>query len=450
MYEGLVKGLRSHLPMNLKYGVAFGKIYTQTYVFLKESQYWSRDRHLSYQLSEAQKLIAHAYANVPYYHQLLDDGGINPGQIKDFSDIAKIPFLTKEIIQKNIENLVARNVPKSSIGYGSTGGSTGVPTWFYSHWPVTSAKEEAFVRLIYDRIHYVERQREVVLRGSNVAVNEQKNIYWENAPTSKELHFSSCHINEDTFPYYLNKIKQFRPLWIRAFPSSLYLLGKHIERTGNNPFDCLKGIILSSENIYLHQKELFAKIFPGVRVFGFYGHSERCCVAGECEQNDRYHVQSEYGYTEFVQDGQYKEIVATGFNNYVMPFIRYRTQDYVDLSDQTCSCGRHYQLIETMVGREQEYLYTADKTPISFASLNMHGGFYNQVYKIQFIQSEYGKCTVLLVPGKEFSQQHMQLIVQNLNDKFMERMEMEVKLVEDIPTTKSGKQRPLLQQLDIQ
>lgn len=85
-------------------------------------------------------------------------------------------------------------------------------------------------------------------------------------------------------------------------------------------------------------------------MFGWYGHSEYQILAGECEYSNKLHVYPQYGYTELIPTGKKHingkdifEIVATGFNNYYMPILRYRTQDYATLADnQKCKCGRNY------------------------------------------------------------------------------------------------------------
>ena len=59
----------------------------------------------------------------------------------------------------------------------------------------------------------------------------------------------------------------------------------------------------------------------------FYGHSERCVIAEEMTQN-RYKFDPYYGYTEQIHnENNNYSIVGTGFLNYIMPFIRYKTDD---------------------------------------------------------------------------------------------------------------------------
>ena len=63
------------------------------------------------------------------------------------------------------------------------------------------------------------------------------------------------------------------------------------------------------------------------------------------------------------------EIVATTFNNWTMPFIRYKTNDYAILTDGACKCGRNFPLIKEVVGRAQEFLVDKDENLISASAL---------------------------------------------------------------------------------
>ena len=83
------------------------------------------------------------------------------------------------------------------------------------------------------------------------------------------------------------------------------------------------------------QREIVETAF-GCPMLLHYGHSEMCCVASWCLEENHYHLEELYGYTELldaaqkviIEPGQMGEITATGLNNYVLPLIRYRTADY--------------------------------------------------------------------------------------------------------------------------
>ncbi|NOR77123.1 MAG: phenylacetate--CoA ligase family protein, partial [Methanophagales archaeon] len=123
-----LKDLAKNLPYPLKpvlkyvYGaipihIRYGKVFRDTYAFLQESQWWSREQLEEYQLQQLSKLLQHAYENVPYYRRVFDERGLKPKDIQDFKDLQMLPYLTKQIIQDNLEDLKARNYPSSKFKY---------------------------------------------------------------------------------------------------------------------------------------------------------------------------------------------------------------------------------------------------------------------------------------------------------------------------------------------
>ena len=119
------------------------------------------------------------------------------------------------------------------------------------------------------------------------------------------------------------------------------------------PFPSIQAILCTSENIYPGQRELLEEVFQ-CRVYTFYGHAERVVSAGECEKSTYYHVFPEYGIMELIKeggktaqsDGDSGIIVGTGLTNYIMPLIRYRTDDIGVYTNEKCSCNREYQLLK--------------------------------------------------------------------------------------------------------
>jgi len=118
--EKVVKSLPYPLEQGIRYiygavpvPLRYGKTFRQMYAFLQESQWWSREQLEEYQLEQLGRLLEHAYENVPYYRRVFDERGLKPKDIQDFKDLQQLPYLTKEIIQNNLSDLVAKNCLKS-------------------------------------------------------------------------------------------------------------------------------------------------------------------------------------------------------------------------------------------------------------------------------------------------------------------------------------------------
>lgn len=442
---------KNHLPLSKRYGPAFFKIYH----LLRESQYWPKAKLEEYQFFELKKIIKHAYDTVPYYNKQWDIAGFNPNDFKSLEDIKKTPFTTKIIFQENLDQLKSTIYPSERYIYVTTGGSTGIPFGFFDDKYISNDREWAFICRQWERVGYKIGNKSVVLRGG-VIPGADKGIFWQYNKLRRELNLSSYHMSDHNLPLYLEKINEFKAPFIQAYPSAITILADYMRKNSIPPFSFLKGILTGSENIYDWQRKLLEEVFQ-CRVYSWYGHAEKAVLAGECEKNHDYHIFPEYGYTELLdkngnevrQEGEIGEIVATGFNNYVMPFIRYRTMDLGVYTGKKCQCGRNYPLLKRIEGRLQELIITGDNRRISMAAINMHDSIFDHIRQFQFYQEKKGEVVFNIVKKETYSEQDTKNIQKNLEQKLGSQMRLYIKFVNNIPRTKSGKFRFLIQKLPV-
>lgn len=436
------------MPDTIKYGPSFNS----AYYFLQKSQWWSGDKHKEYQLEKVKKLLKYAYENVPYYTRLFNENNINPEYIKDLSDLKKIPYLTKEIIQDNLDDLVSKQYNKKKLNYVTTGGSTGIPMGFYQDQDIDWKIECAHTANLWSRIGYdiKKSSKMVILRGN---IPKEGNFEYK----GKNLILSSFNLLESNTDSYIKKILDFKPDFIQAYPSTISLLSKYIL---DNNIDIsmlnLKAIICGSENLYDFQREQLKQVF-NTKVYSFYGHTEHSCLAGECEKSSFYHLQSEYGYTELINEEGYDasnedetgEIVCTGFNNYVMPFIRYRTGDIAVNSNEKCSCGRNYKLIKKIEGRRQDYFIDKSGSKVVFTcSDDALWDVKDKIYLYQYVQNEVGKVVLNIQCKKEFTNDDINSVITEFK-RYYQRFDIELHFTDHIEKTKVGKFRYLVQNIKL-
>jgi phenylacetate-CoA ligase len=449
-------------PIKYAYGLIpyerrLGKVFWDTYNFLQESQWWSKEKLEEYQMRELEKLLKHAYENVPYYRRVFDERGLKPKDIQDFDDLKKLPYLTKEIIQDNLKDLVAQNYSRSKLQYITTGGSTGIPMGFYSEKGVSDVKEHAFIVTLWNRVGFKMGDKCVVLRG-NVVQSANKGKFWEYNPINKNLILSSYHMIDEKLPTYISKIREFEPDFIQAYPSVITILARFMKEYNIKPFPTVKAILCASENLYPWQRELLKSIMK-CRIWSFYGHSERAALAGECEKSMYYHIQPEYGIVELINkngnslsnENELGEIVATGFNNYICPFIRYRTMDFVVPSNIKCECGRNYRLLKEIEGRLQDFIVANDKSLITLTALifAQHFRAFGKIKNMQLYQSRVGEVIVIIIPANGFLKEDSYEIIKKMESAVSGKIKVEVKIVDKIQRTQSGKYKFLIQKLSI-
>jgi phenylacetate-CoA ligase len=405
-------------------------------------------------MNRLSRLLHHSYKNVPYYRRLFDERELRPEEIKDFEGIRKLPFLTKSIIQHNLNDLVAENYPRAIIEDTATGGSTGTPMAFYCEKGISEAREMAFIFSLWNRVGFEAGDKRVELRG-NILQSKKRDKFWEYNPVDKILMLSSYQMTDETLPKYIEKIREFQPDFLHVYPSSITVLARFMKENHIEPFPSVKALLCASENLYSWQRSLLEDVFK-CRVFSFYGHSERAVLAGECERSESYHISLEYGYTEIVnergepvnEEGEAGEIVATGFNNQVMPFIRYKTGDIAIYSKKTCECGRCYPMIDKISGRVQDFVLSRKNHLIPLSTIQYEAlGHSNYVRQFQFYQEKAGEVVVNIIKAEDYSREEESRILEALHQGVAGDIFFHIKYRDQIPRTSSGKHRLLVQKL---
>ncbi|GAI95041.1 unnamed protein product, partial [marine sediment metagenome] len=181
-------------------------------------------------------------------------------------------------------------------------------------------------------------------------------------------------------------------------------------------------------------------------------------LAGECEESTDYHIFPEYGLVELIDNNGNPvskeegigEIVASGFNNYVMPFIRYRTGDIAVYVKEKCSCGRNYPLLKKVEGRMQEFF--VDKTGSLITFIAQDYCLWNVkdiINAYQYVQNEPGKVLLNIDAKRKFSNSDIESVKRTFME-FYSSFYIEINFVKNIPRTRSGKFRYFIQKLPIE
>lgn len=446
--EKSVDWFKSFIPFEWRYNPEF----SQFKKFLRESQYWSKQKLDEYQYERIKAILEHAENFVPYYQKKFAEYGISSKDFVNLSDIKKFPTVTKEEIRDNLELFLSKNFSKHKLMYVTTGGSTAIPFGFYQP-PSLEKIDLAFFDHHWSWVNCKLTDLSVVLRGEFVG-NEKR--FFDYKPSKREWRFSTYYLNEKTFDQYFKKLNEIKPVFIQAYPSAAELFAQlMLERNLKLSFK-LKAVMLGSENIYDEQIDLIEKAFDA-KVHTWYGQAERVCLAPWSKNSRLFHVFPQYGLTELLdsngneitQEDETGEIVATGFYNFAMPFIRYKTMDLATHTNQKSPDGFNYRLWKRIEGRLQELIVTSTGRLISMTAINMHDETFDNVRQFQFYQDTPGKLILKILPNQKFSNKDLQRIYDSLKFKLGDDTELEIKIVEQIPRTRSGKLRFLEQKLEI-
>jgi phenylacetate-CoA ligase len=434
--------------MNLR-TLFYYKDFRKKYKFLKKSQWWTKQQLEKYQIQELYKLLNHAYKHVPYYTKMFDKIGLKPKDIQSLSNLQKLPFLTKNIIKENHEDLKATNYPKTSFELFRTGGSTGQPLTFYIEKGLTLSKQMAFAKLWMDWTGRSYFDRCVFITGEDVPFKYQL--------FGRTLVLSSFFMNDKYMPIFVDKIRKLKPKHILSYPSAITNLGIYMKKNNLEFFPSVNIIVCLAETLYDWQRDLLENFFQ-CRVHNQYGLREPVGLGGSCEYNNYYHMFPEYGLVELIgkeglpvlKDGEIGEIVCTGFITHIFPFIRYRTGDLGVYTNKKCKCGRNYLLLERIQGRLQEHLVSKTNQLVNI--IGLYGLMVKSslnVKECQLYQDNKGEVIINIVKGENYSEIDTKTILKNFQKKLGDDFSLSVHFVDQIILSPQGKYKFLIQKLPI-
>jgi phenylacetate-CoA ligase len=333
----------------------YGTFYHQFSDYLKKSATSSSDEVISKQRHHLVDFLKFASQHTLYYKTLFQENGFDPYREDALSKLEDIPLLTKEIIRKNFDSIITTKTLPYPVKWRHTSGTTGAGLRFpetmntLQEYHAIRDLQFAWATNIHDR-----KPRVAVLAGHPVTKpSRTKPPFWVVEAYSSKLILSSVNISENTIKYYIRALEKFKPDILNGYPSAINLLADAVLEKGLHVE--IPSIVTSSESLLDYQKAKFEKAFHA-KVFDFYGNTEKCGYILTCPHG-RKHLLLQSGFHEFKGD----QLISTNLSNYAFPFIRYQTSDLIKKSsDGSCPCGFPGILVETILGRMEDYIVTKE------------------------------------------------------------------------------------------
>jgi len=443
------------VPKRVRFGARHGS-------FLADAQQREHDirwKHISGRLEATLHAAAAVPAHADHTQHLLNL------RRDPFERLRALPLLSKSDIKAD---LTARLHPQFDAAQRLpmfTGGSTAEPMAFYLHRHVSRSKESAYLRHVEQTLlGATPNDWTLSLRGRTVAqAGTAAGRLWTTEPIKRHLLFSTDHLEPRFMPAYVEALERLRPPLVHAFPSALYPLARWLDQHPAPTWtEQVKGILLTSENVYDFQLALLRRVFPKARIVPHYGHSERVLMAVAAGAQARTEFFPLYGLPELVdangraidEPGVLGEIVGTSFDNHVMPFLRYRTGDMGAWAQapryghEHAGSGRF--VMQRIEGRCQEFVVCADHRLVSITTLGAaHFHELSQVNRIQFEQHRPGQLSLKVVTDHSLSAADKLRMAAAVRTKTQGGCEVTVQEVPFIELTARGKQRMLVQHLEL-
>ncbi len=416
---------------------------------LEQTQWWPLERLRERQLVKLRDLVSMALKQTSAYARLAGvDASWRP---ETLDDLQRLPLLDKATISAHREDLVNRGVLGGAIRY-NTGGSSGEPLIFYF-----DKRRQAYDKAARMRTHewfgIPPGDREAYIWGSPVELSRQDRMKILRDSLTNELLLSAFDLSEKSAGSFIEQLQRFGPDCIFGYPSCIALMCQFAGKAGYDLTNLPVRVVFSTaEVLYDHQKEIISEAFGGVPVVNGYGSREGGFIAHECPEG-RMHITSENVIVEFIKDGrpvclgEDGEIVVTHLDNHAMPFIRYRTGDIGQPSDETCPCGRGLEVMKVLKGRSTDFIVIPDGRWVHGLALIYVIRDIPGVQQYQIVQEDVDAILVRLVCSEAFPPDGHNRIRDGIAKRLGENVRVTIEDVDLIKGDPSGKFRYVISEV---
>lgn len=422
--------------------LVLGRTISRDLLFLNNSQWFSKPHLEAYQNEKLSFLIQYAYKNVPYYKNMLNNLKLDPKEITSKKDLNKLPILTKSKIKKEgILQFTSTAIPAKELIKSGSSGSTGEPLFYYITKEAYSMNIASSLRGWYwmgyrlgdNYIKLSQNPRNSIMKRFQDKINN--NLYLATNP-----------LTELNYKYILTKIEQYKPKIIRCYPDPLLFLARYMK--DHNEFNYQPVAIATTGNTLFPETRQEIEGAFRCKIFDSYS-CEGNSTVFECPTHSCYHSTEEYGISEVIDENGIPiskgigKLISTDLMNLGHPFIRYDTQDYVEIDSEPCVCGRNHLKILRILGRDNDVIEMASGR--KFIVHNFTGFFQMDIPEIKRSVNQFQVI-------KTKSNVVFKIVVNNrynssVADYIKEYWEKEmlcnvyVKVVDNIPLTMSGKRK---------
>jgi phenylacetate-CoA ligase len=423
---------------------------------LERTQWLPMREVLARQSERRRRIVEYAHREVPFYRQRFDALGIDPARCLEPETWRRIPLLTKSDLREHLEEMIADRFRGKPLIVSHSGGSTGTPVEF------------RFDRDYYDRRiagwYRADRwagwdlgERHILFwLGVGTGVGERrKTEAWKEHLHWRLLRWKTLtvtRLSPERIHLYHRELLKYRPRSIYGIGNAMYTVAALLEEAGLEP-PPVRGIIVSGEKIFAHQKERIAKVFRSP-VFERYGCQEFTNIGEECDRHDGMHINADSLYVEITDDqgapvppGEVGQVVVTSFDSTAMPFIRYKMGDLASLIEKPCACGRGLPRIGEVLGREMDMIHTPEGNICAGIMMPHFMKEFAHIRGFQFVQEELGRLRVRLVPEKGFDKGILGFMEEQLRRYLGPTMKIEFEFVDELETLMSGKYKMVVSKL---
>jgi phenylacetate-CoA ligase len=399
-------------------------------------------------------LLAHAYANVPYYRDLFDRAGLGPNDLRSLPDLARLPLSSKADLRAGFpDRVLAANLPARRRLPASTSGSTGLPFEFY-------LDRAGVDRWLASYLLFWEWSG--VPAGSPIGQVVISLRLTSQAASSARLAgairsllgipllaLSGLHLTPDELQTEVTQLAAKTNYVIWGLPSYIARLGRDLlDRNIQLPRAPI-AVISSGETLTAAEAATIRDGFR-CRVVNHYSSFEVLHLAHTCpDVPDFMHVNSEHALVRIVREdgsvaapGETGRVILTSLSNWVMPLINYDIGDWA-VASESCPCGRGLPTLKSLEGRSVERIRAPSgklitPTAVGWLLISVLKGL-PHIAEYQAVQTAPDTLVLRIVPTSHWTADLAETFERGLEEHLGPGLRVTLETVDRIAPEPSGK-----------
>ena len=406
-----------------------------------DMQWMKREALQRHQDGLVHETVKIAYEEVPFYRELYDRHKVKISSIRKAEDLPLLPLVTKDMLRKSYPHSCTRDSRWPWREY-CTSGSSGSPFAVrVDNETMSMARALMFLRANYSGWTIGDPFLQTGMTLDRGIVKKLKDIIL------RVEYASAFDLSDRVIDTYLELIDSKQLNYLMGYAGSLYCFAVRALEVGYTwP---LQGVVSWGDNLYTHYREKIEDAFK-CRVTDTYGCGEGIQIAAQCGLNDgAYHVFMPHVAVEVVSDngapvnpGDVGNILLTRLHAGAMPLIRYQVGDLGRKSlAKSCPCGRGFEMLAKIEGRDTDVVVTPRGNRLIVHFFTGILEYYTTIDTFKVIQEEKKSIEVLIVPRSDFRLEHWERAKRELLEKGDPDLEINMRLVDEIPVEKSNKRR---------
>ena len=391
---------------------------------LRKAETWSKDRMHAFQQQRLQQLLKYAAKEVPFYREWFAARGFDPAH----TTLEQLPIVNKTIMrQAGIERFTAEHFPHLQRIASRSSGSTGEPFSFYT------TQEESSVNTASKILTWQKA-------GYQMGEKYMKIAYMPRGSRMKRMqdYINNCHyvffdsMDDQRLQDIMLQIEAYRPLYLRSYPMPILMLARY--RMQHPEFTHRFHRIFTTGATLTHNERQVIEAAFGCDIIDSYS-CEGTPNNAETPAHDGYHTCRYFGIVEILDDNNIPvtdgigRVVSTDLWNCAHPFLRYDTQDMVEIHNGT---------IQRIVGRQSESIISPNG--VSYTIYSFMSYFEHELESVdayQVVRCPDGSITFRLVVNSQYTPETEQYIINHWQQRLV--MPVSVSVVDNIPLMHNNK-----------